>query len=259
MTTLLRRLGGLVVCSLATSCLSLGGAPSWPTPAPARISARSSATDVSDDDIVRSLPVCVAARSWSAGDLGRSVLYHYRRDGRTLRVGYFVYWTTERPWGDNALSYSLVPALFIDAFYSHFLFLFPGAQRIIHGPGDIEGARVTYELRDDGTWAPVSAVADDGEHHEVPLTPEDFVDAEGRVVLMTDVWSHQLGAKGARVSLERRRGSVVCFDRDSIEPLTDAIARDFRLGSPADPRRAPPAWKLGASVQRVAAVAAGKL
>jgi hypothetical protein len=253
MTTLLRRLVALFICSFAVSCLSIGGAPLWPTPAPPRSFVLASANGAEDDEIVRGLPVCVAARSWSAGELGRSVLYHYRREGRTLRVGYFVYWTTERPWGDNALSYTVVPALLIDAFYSHFFFLFPGAQRIIHGPGDIEGARVVYEQGDDGRWTPVSAVADDGLHHEVPLAPEDFVDAEGRVVLMTDVWSHQLGARGARASVERHKGKVVCFGGDSLEPMTAEVAQNFRLGSPSDPRRAPPAWKLGASPVRVAA------
>src|SRR5262245_46849490 len=96
-------------------------------------------------------------------------------------------------------------------------------------------------------------------HHEVALTREDFVDTHGRVVLMTDVWSHQLGAADAHEALERGQGKVVCFGGDSIEPLTDQIAHDFRLGSPADPRRAPPAWKLGAPALRVAAVASGKL
>ena len=107
-----------------------------------------------DDDIVRSLPVCIAAKSWSAGQLGTSVLYRYRREGKRLSVGYFVYWTTERPWGPNALSYSVLPALFIDAFYSHLFFMFPGAQRLLHGPGDIEGARIVYEENEDGRWLP---------------------------------------------------------------------------------------------------------
>jgi hypothetical protein len=93
----------------------------------------------------------------------------------------------------------------------------------------------------------------------VPLAPEDFVDADGRVVLMTDVWSHQLGARGARATLAKHDGKVVCFDRDSIEPMTDEIADNFRLGSPKDPRRAPPAWKLGVPPVRIADVTTGKL
>jgi hypothetical protein len=220
--------------------LTAGGAPSWPGPAAQRASVGTG----EESEIIRNLPVCVTAHSWSAGELGRSLLYHYERHGRTLTVGYFAYWTTERPWGNNALSYSVLPALFIDAFYSHFFFLFPGMQRVLHGPGDIEGARVVYEQRDDGGWTPVSAVADDGFHREVPLSRDDFVDRRGRVVLMTDVWSHQLGASGARTFAEGN--SVTCFDHDAMEPITDEIAQDFRLGSREEPRRARPAWRLGA-------------
>jgi hypothetical protein len=35
--------------------------------------------------------------------------------------------------------------------------------------------------------------------------------------------------------------------------MTAEVAQNFRLGSTSDPRRAPPAWKLGASPVRVAA------
>ena len=111
-----RRLTAFFVSSLSMSCLNMGGSPLWPGP-----SARAA-----DANIVRKLPLCVASESWSAGELGHTVLYRYKREGRMLTVGYFVYWTTERPWGKNVLSYSLLPALFIDAFYSHFFFLFPG-------------------------------------------------------------------------------------------------------------------------------------
>jgi hypothetical protein len=206
---------------------------------------------------MRRIPVCVASRSWSAGELGRSILYRYKREGRTMTVGYFVYWSTERPWGKNVLSYSVLPALFIDAFYSHFFFMFPGAQRLIHGPGDIEGARVVYEQQDDGRWTPVSAVGSDGFHREVPLSTDDFVDREGRVVLMTDVWSHQLGAKGARAFAEGPKASVSCYGGDRIAPLTDEIAQMFRLGSPSDARRAAPAWKLDLPLAKVAFTSPG--
>jgi hypothetical protein len=223
--------------------LSIGDLPIWPD-------ATASQVEGEADIDIRQLPVCVAS-SWSAGELGRSILYHYKREGRRMTVGYFVYWSTERPWGKNTLSYTVLPALFIDAFYSHLLFMFPGAQRLIHGPGDIEGARVVYEQQDDGRWTPVSAVGSDGFHREVPLSTDDFVDRQGRVILMTDVWSHQLGAKGAR-ALASEADSVTCFGGDSMAPMTDEIARMFRLGSPSDPRRAPPAWKLDLPPVRVA-------
>jgi hypothetical protein len=243
----LRSLAGLFAVSLALSCLNVGGSPSWPSPdIPSTSTSLQLSEPASADDaaIVKALPVCIVSPKWSAGELGRTVLYHAKREGRTLEVGYFIYWTTERPWGANALSYAVLPALFIDAFYSHLFFMFPGAQHLIHGPGDIEGARVTYEQRDDGEWVPLSAVADDGSHHEVELTRDDFLDPRGRVVLMTSVWSHQLGAKGAAKFEERRGDALSCFGGDALAPMTQEVANAFRLGSPSDPRRAPPAWKL---------------
>jgi len=244
---LVRRLSALFAFSLSMSCFNVASGPPWPTgPRADRANA-----SIANSEIVQRLPVCVAAEAWSAGEIGRTVLYRSERHGRTMTVGYFVYWTTERPWGKNALSYSLVPALFIDAFYSHLFFMFPGFQRILHGPGDIEGARVVYEQQGDGRWKPVSAVADDGLHRDVNLSIADFVDDEGRVVLMTDVWSHQLGARGARGFASREKDAIVCYEGDAIAPLTDEIARAFRLGSPSDPRRARPAWET----DRPAAVA----
>jgi hypothetical protein len=255
---LFTRLAGLFAISVGLSCFNLGNSPPWPGPSAGLtwqdLLGTPDSSDEGDAEIVKQLPVCIAAESWSAGELGKTVLYRYQRDGRTLRVGYFVYWSTERPWGKNVLSYSVLPALFIDAFYSHLFFMFPGAQRFIHGPGDIEGARVEYHQDDEGRWAPVSAVADDGLHREVPLSPGDFVDGQGRVVLMTDVWSHQLGAKGAREFSEQRKAPLTCFGGDTVAPLTAEVARLFRLGSPGDPRRAPPAWRLDAPSDRTASI-----
>src|SRR5262245_37750247 len=120
----LRSLAGLFGLSLALSCLNAGSWPTWPAPDVAKASAMattSSAGATDDASLVKRLPVCIASPSWSAGELGQTVLFHYKREDRKLKVGYFVHWTTERPWGNNALSYAVVPALFIDAFYSHFL------------------------------------------------------------------------------------------------------------------------------------------
>ncbi|HEY3592722.1 MAG TPA: hypothetical protein VGL13_02570 [Polyangiaceae bacterium] len=249
------RFAGLLVIAVGQSCFDTSSNPTWPEPEPEANAAnamgyalfqRSGALheEESDAALVRDLPVCVASEKWSAGELGRSVLYHVKRVGRQLHVGYFVYWTTERPWGDNLLSYLVLPAAFVDSFYSHFFFVFPGMQRVLHGPADIEGARVVYEQRANGRWAPVSAVADDELHREVTLDPKDFVDAEGRVVLMTDVWSHQLGAKGARAFVEGQRHGVVCYDHESLSLMTGKVADSFRLGSIESPRRACPAWRL---------------
>ena len=79
------------------------------------------------------------------------MLYRVRRSGRKIEIGYFVYWSTERPWGNNALSYAVLPALLTDAFYSHFLYVFPGVKDYLYGAGDIEGARVEFQERPDGS------------------------------------------------------------------------------------------------------------
>ena len=120
--------------------------------------------------------MCVASRRWTAGDLGDTILYRVHRVGRRLEVGYFVYWSTERPWGHNVLSYTLVPALLIDATYSHFLWVFPGAKDLLHGAGDVEGVRVELEDRD-GALRVLGGTADDGFHRGVALSREDLVDS----------------------------------------------------------------------------------
>jgi hypothetical protein len=249
------RLGRLCAAALAVSCASCTTHQSWPPLAPSS-SAGVPSGGTGDDALVRSLPLCIASERWSAGELGASVLYRYKREGRRLSVGYFVYWTAERPWGPNFLSYAVLPALLIDAFYSHLFFVFPGVQRVMYGPGDIEGARVVYQQSSDGHWTPVSALTDDGAHHEVELAPDEFVDSDGTVVLTTDVWSHQLGARRAEHPGHALRQRTACFVGASMAPLTPEIADAFRLGSAEHPRRAPPAWKLerARAPQRVAKV-----
>jgi hypothetical protein len=70
-----------------------------------------------------------------------------------------------------------------------------------------------------------------------------------RPTLYSDVWSHQLGARGLHSRSEL--AYVRCFGRGHILPLPDAIEEDFALGG-----RAPPAHvealggrMLGAPVQ----------
>jgi hypothetical protein len=232
MTWVLRVAGG-IAAALGLFAMNAATAPSWPKP--------TGDPEAADAALVRSLPVCIASDGWSAGELGPSVLYRIKREGRTMTVGYFVYWTTERPWGTNLLSYLVVPALLVDAVYTHFLFVLPGAQRVIYGPGDVEGARVVYQQTDDGRWSPVAAVADDSAHREITLARADFVDGEGRVLLTTHTWSHQFGDRGVP---GRPPPSPVCFAHQRLAPLSADVARTFRLGSPEDPRRAPPAWRF---------------
>jgi len=219
----------------------------WPKPATAE--QRSG-----DDARVVDQPVCVGARSWSAGALGDTVLYRTRRNGNRLTVGYFVYWSEERPWGNNSLSYTVLPALAVDAVYSHFLYVFPGLKDAVYGAGDIEGVQVSYEQRPDGSLTVLEGRADDGNHGRVDLSRGDLLDAKGRVVFLTDVWSHQLGAHGAATLADRAQLELKCYEKSSLRPMTELVARQFRLGSEREPRRGNPAW-LGPGVPEVAPTA----
>jgi len=193
-------------------------------------------------DLIRRIPICiVSTQSW-AGELGASMLFRVQTTGKdTVRIGYFAYWSTERPWGNNTLTHWLIPALAIDAFYSHLLFVLPGVQRLIYGPGDVEGVRIAFRIVQDSRLVPTSIVADGELHREVALDLAESVDESGRIVLLNDVWSHQLG--GRRALTQSRAGARQrCYYHDSIQPLTDEVVASFRLGSPNDPRRAGPAW-----------------
>jgi hypothetical protein len=220
---------------LLSGCSVAPREAAWPEPAP-------SEQRSGDDSRVVEQAVCVGARSWSAGSLGDTVLFRTRRQGNRITVGYFVYWSEERPWGSNSLSYTVLPALAVDAVYSHFLYVFPGLKDAMYGAGDIEGAQVTYEQREDGSLDVVSGRADDGDHRAVQLSRSDLLDEKGRVVLLSDVWSHQLGAHGAAGFADRSLLELKCYDRASLRPMTELVAREFRLGSDRNPLRGNPAW-----------------
>ena len=196
----------------------------------------------SDLELVQSQPVCVASSVWSAGELGETLAFHFERRGDRLRVGYFAFWSSERPWGVNALSLGVAPALLVDSVYSHGLFVLPGVRHALYGAGDIEGASVEYEISGD-KLVPVRGYADDEMHDEVELTREELWDARGRVVLMSEAWSHQLGARRAAQRLDDA-AEQRCFEGTSLRPLTPELAQRFRLGSFEDPRRAKPAWRI---------------
>jgi len=221
---------GLTGCSVAPRDAR------WPEPAVANASAEPEAARVAAQ------PLCIAARSWSAGTLGNTVLYRTRRIGRKIAVGYFIYWSEERPWGKNVMSYTAVPALAMDAVYSHFLYVFPGLKDALYGPGDIEGVLVEFREREDGSLDPVRGLADDGNHTPVLLTRADLLDSKGRVVLLTDVWSHQLGAHGGAELADAPGSELKCYVKGSLQPLTDQVAREFRLGTEREPLRGKPAW-----------------
>jgi hypothetical protein len=245
---------------LAVAALTLLGAlsqlvetPEWPRAAhaatiadpPPRASAdmgSDSSRRKSDLELVQSQPVCIASSVWSAGELGETLAFHFERRGDRLRVGYFAFWSSERPWGVNALSLGVAPALLVDSVYSHGLFVLPGVRHALYGAGDIEGASVEYVISGD-KLVPVRGHADDEMHDEVELTREELWDARGRVVLMSEAWSHQLGARRAAQRLDEA-AEQRCFEGVSLRPLTPEVAQRFRLGSFEDPRRAKPAWRI---------------
>jgi hypothetical protein len=222
-----------VVCALlaGTTTLSLVDSPEWPLPL-----AIAGAPAASDDALVRSQPVCVVSTRESAGDIGRSLVVRHRRDGDRLWVSYFVYWSSERPWGDKHWLLSLA----IDAFYSHFLFVFPGLRHAMYGPGDIEGVTVVY--REVGERLEiVEGFGDDEYHRRVHLGPGDLTGSDNHTVLLTTSWSHQLGGRGG-ANVGSESASRRCFAGAEIVPLTTDIAKRFSLGSPSAPRRARYAW-----------------
>jgi len=220
------------------ACSTAAREASWPTPVRERAAEPVSA----DAEFVQNQPICVGASAWSAGAIGQTVLFHEHRVGRRLDVGYFVYWSEERPWGSNVLSYTVLPALATDAVYSHFFYLFPGLKDALYGPGDIEGVTVEFEEGTDGKLTVTGGLADDANHAPVKLTREDLVDAQGRIVLLTNVWSHQLGAHGAARFANTPGTSLQCYQAASVQPLTAEVARNFRLGTDSKPLRGGPAW-----------------
>lgn len=230
----------------------------WPTPATAHAAAASiqvdslqsfssagaAAPSLADPDIsaIQAQSLCIASGTWSFGSLGETVLFVHQRSGDQLRVGYFVYFDVERPWGKNLLTYSVLPAALIDATYSHLFFVLPGAQRLLYGRGDVEGASVLYDVAGDGTLSVREGLADDEGHRGVRLSREDLAGSEGQVVLMTNVWSHQLGAHGAAAYARSPNAQVRCFSGKALQPLSDKVAENFRLGSFEHPLRARPAF-----------------
>jgi hypothetical protein len=183
-------------------------------------------------------PVCIGSSVRSAGALS-DVLY-YRAvalDDGKVKVGYFAFFSEERPWGNNWLTWSLVPALAVDLVYSRALLVAPGLQRALYGAGDIEGVGIVYDRLPDGSLRFDRALADDGTHDAVALSREQaFAIDRDRPTFYSRVWSHQLGGQGAR-SL-RDLAYIRCYDEASIRPLPDAVARAFHVDGDD---RAPPA------------------
>jgi hypothetical protein len=180
--------------------------------------------------------ICVGSSVASAGQLADTLYYRAAQlpNGKVV-VGYFAFFSQERPWGNNWLTWTLLPAIAVDMFYSHGLFFGPGVQRAASGKGDVEGFRIVYDLHPDGTLRVESAVADDGTHGVVHLGAADVMRMDPKKpTFYSDVWSHQLGARGVKKHSDL--AYVKCFGPGKLRPLPDAIDNEFALGG-----RAPPA------------------
>jgi hypothetical protein len=181
-------------------------------------------------------PVCIGSAVSSAGELSDILYYRAapRSDG-TVAVGYFAFFSEERPWGNNWMTWSILPALAIDLVYSRALLVAPGLQRALYGAGDVEGVGVIYEKRPDGSLNLREAFADSGTHAAITLTREQVLSVDPRrPTFYSDVWSHQLGGRGAHSAADL--AYVRCYDEGSIRPLPDSVDRAFRVSD-----RAPPA------------------
>ena len=192
-------------------------------------------------------PVCIGSSVESAGAL--SDILYYRAvaldgsgqpgesGGTKVEVGYFAFFSEERPWGNNWLTWSVVPALAVDLFYSRALLVAPGLQRALYGAGDVEGVGIVYDRSPDGSLRFDHATADDGTHQTVALSRSQAFALDGqRPTFYSQVWSHQLGGRGAMSFHESRLRPVL---RREHHPSS------ARLGGPRLPRgrrlRAPPA------------------
>jgi hypothetical protein len=220
-----------IAVPMAAASVDGGHVGVLPPPPPAR-------SEVTPEQArIEAQPVCIGSNTHSAGVLS-DVLYYraVTRDDGHVEVGYFAFFSEERPWGNNWMTWAVVPALAIDLVYSRTLLVAPGVQRMLYGPGDVEGVGVVYDVLPNGSLRLAEAHADDGHHAPVALTRADALSVDpSRPTFYSDVWSHQLGGRGAHgpADLTYQR----CYDASSIRPLPESVARDFHL----DGVRAPPA------------------
>ncbi|HEY4015456.1 MAG TPA: hypothetical protein VGM06_19055 [Polyangiaceae bacterium] len=200
-------------------------------------------------------PVCIGSAVASAGELADILYYRAASlgDGR-FAVGYFAFFSEERPWGNNWLTWSVLPALAVDLAYSRALLVAPGVQRALYGAGDVEGVSIFYEVTPTGELRVDHALAEDRRERVIALSRREvFALDRRRPTFYSEVWSHQLGGRGARSLSDLTY--VRCYEGDSIRPLPDDVARAFRLGDRAGPAHverlgpplsALPAERLGA-------------
>ncbi|WP_437820899.1 hypothetical protein [Sorangium sp. So ce1078] len=188
-------------------------------------------------------PICVGSTVASAGELG-DVLYYRSSPGEhgKVSVGYYAFFSEERPWGNNWLTWTVLPALAVDLVYTHGLLFGPGVQRVAYGKGDVEGFRIVYSVGEDGQLTVEHGIADRGDHSEVRLERAELLSIDpARPTVYSRWWSHQLGGKGAAPDdLVYRR----CYGAGAIRPLPPDVALDFRLDRRAGPARVVPAAAL---------------
>lgn len=213
----------VVLSALALVASACGGGALPSTPAP-RLAAP---TD--EEAAIERREICVGSAVASAGTLGDTLFYQAAPlpDGK-LVVGYFAFFSEERPWGNNWMTWTVLPALAVDMVYSHGLLVGPGVQRVASGKGDVEGVRVVYAVKDDGALEVESAVADDGLHRPVHLSAADVLAIDpARPTFYSDTWSHQLGGRGVRSTKEL--AYVRCYGPGRIVPLPTSVDREFAI------------------------------
>jgi hypothetical protein len=184
---------------------------------------------------IEAQPVCIGSSVSSAGTLADTLYYHAVElpDGR-LAVGYFAFWSEERPWGNNWLTWSFVPALSVDLVYSRSLLVLPGLQRALYGLGDVEGVSITYSRSPDGSLHASEASGDDDSEHAVTIARDRmFALDPTRPTFYTDIWSHQLAGSGA--TSKNDLAYTRCYENGSIRPLPDSVASAFRVEGRAGP------------------------
>lgn len=218
-------LAHLLVC---TGCARLGALPAIP----AGVQPEPSGPEVA---AVEQKEICVGSAIASSGKLG-DILYYQASvlpDGK-LAVGYYAFFSDERPWGNNWLTWMVLPALAVDFVYTRSAFVGPGLRSAISGKGDVEGFRVIYEAGPDGSLVVESALADDGTHKLVHLDAKRVLalDPE-RPTFYSNVWSHQLGGRGVKSMADL--AYVRCFGQGKVLPLPDAVADEFAVGGRAKP------------------------
>jgi hypothetical protein len=195
------------------------------------------------DAAIERQPICVGSTVASAGELG-DVLYYRSSTGEhgEVSVGYYAFFSEERPWGNNWLTWTVLPALAVDLVYTHALLFGPGVQRVAYGKGDVEGFRIVYSVGEGGRLTAEHGAADRGDHGEVRLERSDLLSVDpARPTVYSRWWSHQLGGQGAGPGdLVYRR----CYGAGAIRPLPPDVASEFRLDRRAAPARVVPAASL---------------